>query len=130
MTERLSPSTNVWMSASGAFSSLYSVVFPVVLGMDERSRYIHLDALLMGQGMLEVKVERRRVAGCVVVDVRIDGLRAARCPHLVQLILVGALLRLLRKMALNTYLSAFVRLYVRFRLLMKLREETRLRCLP
>ena len=59
--------------------------------MDERSRYIHLDALLMGQGMLEVKVERRRVAGCVVVDVRIDGLRAARCPHLVQLILVGGI---------------------------------------
>ena len=43
--------------------------------MDERSRYIHLDALLMGQ----------------VVDVRIDGLRAARCPHLVQLILVGGI---------------------------------------
>ena len=59
--------------------------------MDERSRYIHLDALLMGQGMLEVKVECRRVAGCVVVDIRIDGLRAARCPHLVQLILVGGI---------------------------------------
>jgi len=67
------------------------LVFPVVLGMDERSRHIHLDALLMGQGMLEVKVERRRVAGCVVVDVRIDGLRAAHCPHLVQFILVGGI---------------------------------------
>ena len=27
----------------------------------------------------------------MVVDVRIDGLRAARCPHLVQLILVGGI---------------------------------------
>ena len=59
--------------------------------MDECSRYIHLDALLMGQGMLEVKVERWRVAGCVVVDVRIDELCAAHCPHLVQFILVGGI---------------------------------------
>ena len=48
---------------------LVLLIFTVVLGVDKRSRHIHLYALLMGQGMLEVKVECRRIAGCVVIDV-------------------------------------------------------------
>ena len=38
--------------------------------MDERSRYIHLDALLMGQGMLEVKVENAPLAD---IQTLVDG---------------------------------------------------------
>ena len=65
--------------------------------MDERSRHIHLNALLMGQGMLEVKVECRRIAGRMVVDVRINRFRISCRPHFVQFILIGSVVEVIAK---------------------------------
>ena len=86
---------------------LVLLIFTVVLGVDKRSRHIHLYALLMGQGMLEVKVECRRIAGCVVIDVRIDRLRAAHCPHPVQFVLVRSVVEVIAEDGVEDILVRF-----------------------
>ena len=81
----------------GADGRFRHFVLVHVFGWIERSRHIHLNALLMGQGMLEVKVECRRIAGRMVVDVRINRFRISCRPHFVQFILIGSVVEVIAK---------------------------------